>query len=67
MEARRLGARYAAMIIAAFDPLDPCHEEFRHFAGLFGVSGTPDRLERLPAHQDPELWIGWIRMEEEEG
>lgn len=66
IEAKRLQARYAAMIITAFGPLDPCHEEYRHFASLFGVTGAPDRLERLPAHSDPELWIGWVRMAEQQ-
>ena len=52
------------MIITAFGPLDPCHEEYRQFAGLFGVSGAADRLERLPSHDTPELWIGWIQVDD---
>lgn len=66
IEAKRLQARYAAMIITAFGPLDGCHDEYRHFAGLFGVTGAVDQLERLPMHVDPELWIGWVEVTEEE-
>ena len=62
IEAIRLEARYAAMIVMAFGSLDPCLEEYRQFAGLFGASGDPDRLEHLPPHENPELWIGWIRV-----
>jgi hypothetical protein len=63
LEARRLRARYAAMIVTAYGALDLCLEEYGAFARLCGVSGDPDRLERLPAHDNPELWIGWIQAD----
>ena len=61
IEAQRLHARYAAMIVTAFEPVEACHDEYRSFARLFGISGDAGRLERVPAHRDPELWIGWVQ------
>ena len=60
IEARRLGADYAAMIVTVFGPAPRCHEEFRAFARLCGANGEEGRLERLPAHENPELWIAWV-------
>jgi hypothetical protein len=59
VEARRLGARYAAMVVVAFGVSDACREEYAGFARLLHVSGKPGLIERVPAHTDPELWIGW--------
>jgi hypothetical protein len=60
LEARRLKAHYAAMMVVAFSLSDSCRQEYAEFARLLHVTGRPGLAERVPVHIEPELWIGWV-------
>jgi (p)ppGpp synthase/HD superfamily hydrolase len=60
IEAMRVGARHAAMIVHSFSPADAWLEDYRAFARLMGVEGRKGRLERVPRHVGVELWMGWV-------
>lgn len=60
VEAKRLGARYAAMIVHSFSAVDACLEDYRAFAAMLGVTGGKGRLEQAVGRSAPELWVGWV-------
>jgi hypothetical protein len=60
IEATRLRARYAAMVVHSFSSTDAGLDDYRGFVSLLGGTGTKSRLERITGLDDPELWVGWI-------
>lgn len=60
IEATRLRARYAAMVVHSFSPIGVGLEDYRAFAGRLGIGGTAGRLEKVSHHGRPELWLGWV-------
>lgn len=60
IEATRLRARYAAMVVHSFSSIDSGLDDYRGFVSLLGGTGTKGRLERITGSDDPELWMGWI-------
>jgi len=60
IEAERIGARYAAMIVHSFSRVDACLDDYCAFCGVLGVAGTKNRLERVRRVGEPELWVGWV-------
>ena len=54
IEARRIGARYAAMVVHSFSDEDAWLEDYRAFAELMGVSGGKGGLERVVRHKEPD-------------
>ncbi len=60
LEARRLKARYAAMVVHSFSAADAWIEDYRGLAMLLGVRGEKGRIERVPGREDPELWVAWV-------
>lgn len=60
IEARRLRARYAAMVVHSFSAQDAGLADYRAFGASLGLSGDKDRLERADGLDDPELWVGWV-------
>lgn len=67
VEARRLKARYAALVVVAFGVAGVCLEEYAEFARLLHVTGKPGLIERIPTQNDPELWIGWADADQGTG
>jgi hypothetical protein len=65
IEAERIGARYAAMIVHSFSTVDACLDDYCAFCGVLGVAGTKNRLERVGRAGEPELWVGWVSGEAE--
>jgi hypothetical protein len=60
LEASRLRARYAAMVVHSFSPSDAWLADYQRFASILKAEGEKGRLERIEGHDDPELWIGWV-------
>jgi hypothetical protein len=61
IEAERIGARYAAMIVHSFSAIDACLEDYCAFCEVLGGKGTSAGLERVGQRNQPELWVGWVR------
>lgn len=60
MEAKRLGAHYAAMVVHSFSTQDAWLEDYVAFCRALGVSGRKRRLEAVRRVGEPELWVGWV-------
>lgn len=60
LEALRLQARYAAMVVHSFSASDAWLEDYQSFAALLGAIGEKGVLESVPTGTAPDLWIGWV-------
>jgi hypothetical protein len=60
IEAKRLRARYAAMVVHSFSEHGAGLDDYRRFVSLLGGTGATGRLERITALHEPELWVGWV-------
>jgi hypothetical protein len=60
IEATRLRARYAAMVVHSFSADGACHDDYETFVSLLGGTGATERVERIPSLDEPELWVGWV-------
>lgn len=63
LEARRLGAEYAAMVVHSFSAKEAWLEDYRAFAKLLGLSGKKGAVECVRRDAEPELWMGWVKGE----
>lgn len=61
MEAGRLQADFAAMVVHSFSADDAGFEDYAVFAALLGATGGAGALERAPGLPRPELWLGWAK------
>lgn len=60
IEAKRVGAKYAAMVVHSFSPSDAGLADFHRFAEALGTDGQKGRLEPVEGHEAPQLWVGWV-------
>lgn len=66
IEADRVGAKYAAMIVQSFrNPMrksDPKVQlqDFRKFGESFGVAVEENQLVRVPNRRNVQLYLGWV-------
>jgi hypothetical protein len=60
IEAMRVGARYAAMLVHSFSSADAWLEDYQAFARLLEVEGGKGRLERVPRDVGVEVWMEWV-------
>ena len=60
LEAERLGASYAAMVVHSFSAVDAWLDDYGAFCRVLGVTGAKSRLERVPRVSLPDLWVGWV-------
>jgi hypothetical protein len=69
VEAERVGAKYAAMIVQSFKnekrKADPKKQldDFRKFGEMFGVSADEGQLVRVPNRKGIQLYLGWATCE----
>jgi hypothetical protein len=62
IEAVRLNARHAVMLIHSFSGLNESYNDFAAFIALYGhASVQPDKLYRLGAVGDTTLHTGWVQ------
>ncbi len=59
IEAERVGATAAVMIVHSFSPTNQWFDEFKKFAGLFGLDAMIDRLLKTTARNGMPLYLGW--------
>ena len=69
IEAERVGAKYAAMIVQSFSNekrrADPKEQlgDFRTFGETLGVSVDENRLVLVPNRASTQLYLGWVTCE----
>ena len=63
IEADRLGAEAAVMIVLSFAPDDRSKADFVAFASSIGVEGAPGRLARTTLKSGRQLFLGWLDVE----
>ena len=59
LEAERVGATAAVMIVHSFSPGNQWFDDFKAFAGLFSLQAEIDRLLATKARNDIPLYLGW--------
>ena len=59
-EAHRCGAFAAVMLVQAFPGAEESFSDFSQFANYLGVAVEPERLAKVPSHETPTLFIGWV-------
>lgn len=59
LEARRVGASSAVMMVQSFRALSPSAMDYLAFGEALGVKLAPEKLVRIKAHTDPVLFLGW--------
>jgi hypothetical protein len=64
IEAQRLGARTAVMLVHSFSEEDEGLVDYQAFLELYGVHGGLGDLVRLAETQGIELYCGWVRGDE---
>lgn len=61
IEAARLNARYAMLLVHSFSQADQWFGDFRAFTALFGGDPAPNELIKLMPRSDITLYAGWAR------
>jgi len=64
LEAERLGAVHAVMLVHSFSATNMWFEDFAAFVGLFGVSATVDKLATVTTGSGMPLHLGWVHGDE---
>jgi hypothetical protein len=64
IEAKRVGATHAAMLVHSFSPANQWFEEFKKFVALYGASATVDRLCTVKAKDNLPLHLAWVHGDE---
>lgn len=64
IEAERIGAMAAVMVVHSFSPANQWFDDFKAFAGLFGVTADIDRLNKTKARNGMPLYMGWVHGDE---
>jgi hypothetical protein len=59
IEARRIGASYAVMMVQSFRERSPSEADFVAFGNCFNVALSVDSIVRLTQHTEPRLYLGW--------
>lgn len=65
IEAERVGAMAAVMIVHSFSPANQWFDDFKAFAGLFGLDAMIDRLLKTTARNGMPLYLGWVHGDEQ--
>ena len=60
LEAERIGAAIAAMIVVSFTDDSRSKDDFGAFASCLGESISPGQLRRMPTVQHRPLFLGWL-------
>lgn len=61
IEATRLNAAHALLLIHSFSQTDRWFEDYRAFTALFGVQPVPNRLVVLTQQPQVTIYAGWAR------
>lgn len=64
IEAERIGATAAVMIVHSFSPTNQWFDDFKAFAALFGLTAEIDRILVTRARNDIPLYLGWAHGDE---
>ncbi len=64
IEARRLGATHAAMLVHSFSPANQWFEEFKEFVALFGADIAIGKLCTVEAKDNLPLHLAWVHGDE---
>lgn len=59
IEARRIGAHNAVMMVQSFREQSPSEKDFIDFGVCLGATLAPGRLVRLDRHDDMGVYVGW--------
>jgi len=59
IEARRIGADIAIMLVQSFRPSSPSEADYISFGVALGAAPAIGKLVRVPGHMDPALYLGW--------
>ncbi|MBV6523096.1 MAG: hypothetical protein MNPFHGCM_03263 [Gemmatimonadaceae bacterium] len=62
LEAGRIGARTAAMVVLSFAPDDRSKEDFLAFATSLGATGAIGKLARARSTSGCVLYLGWLDL-----
>lgn len=64
IEAERLGAKQAVMLVHSFSPSNMWFDDFAAFASLFGLEAGVDRLVSTTTPSGMPLHLGWVHGDE---
>lgn len=59
IEARRVGAKAAVMMVQSFRASSPSEADYVAFGEAVGAKLGPEKLVKVAGHVDPELFLGW--------
>ena len=59
IEAGRIGATYAVMMVQSFRENSPSKADYAAFANCFNVIGSVSAITQLTQHTNPKLYLGW--------
>lgn len=61
LTAKKFNARYAAVIIYSFSPINIWFEDYQAFLKLYGVDAAPNTLYFLKEIEGVQLYSGWVK------
>jgi len=64
IEAQRIGAAHAAMLVHSFSPANQWFAEFKAFAALFGAAAEIGKLYTVKAKDALPLHLAWVHGDE---
>lgn len=60
LEANRMGAMHAVMVVQSFQADPGSWDDFVAFCLALGATPTPGRLSEMPRAAGPKLYLGWV-------
>lgn len=63
LEAKKLGARNALMLVHSFSQANEWFKDYAKFASLFGITANPDAVYLAGNIRGIDLYLGWVRGE----